>query len=158
MEIVELLKKLEEEEEYALTEKKSSRYPSGRGGYNTKGKTGDLAIKSRVKVYSTIKAALKSHGPGHIFSTKGSRRLYVISKRTHGGTDSKSAVSGRIAKGFTPGSATPSADWGSVKDHAARVSHKYGGKKAKKLSAKSRREARKGKKYKRKTHKARGQK
>jgi hypothetical protein len=141
-----------------LNEKKSSRYPSGRGKYQTKGKSGNLAIKSRVKVYSTIKAALKSHGPGHIFSTKGSRRLYVVSKRTHGGKDSESVVSGRIAKGFTPGSATPSADWGSVKDHAARVGHKYGGKKAKKLSAKSRREARKGKKYKRKTRKARGQK
>ena len=136
-----------------LTEKKSSRYPSGRGKYKTKNKSGNLAIKGRVKVYPTIKAALKSHGPGHIFSTKGSRRLYVISKRTHGGTDAESVVSGRIAKGFTPGSATPSAEWGSVKDHAARVGHKYTGKKAKKLSAESRRKAKKkkGKKYRRKT-------
>ena len=150
MEIVEVLKYLEEGVS-VLDEKKSSRYPSGRGGYKTKGKSGDLAVKSRVKVYSTIKAALKSHGPGHIFSTKGSRRLYVISKRTHGGKDSESVVSGRIAKGFTPGSATPSAEWGSVKDHAARVGHKYTGRKAKKLSAKARREAKKGKKYRRKT-------
>jgi len=156
MEITEILEKLEEEN--ALTEKKSSRYPSGRGKYKTKGKSGNLAIKSRVKVYSTIKKALSSHGPGHIFSTKGSRRLYVISKRTHGGTDSESVVNGRIAKGFTPGSATPSAEWGSVKDHASRVGHKYRGKDAKKLSAEGRRKARKGKKYKRKTHKARGQK
>mgnify|MGYP000014565411 CR=1 FL=1 len=133
-----------------LTEKKSSRYPSGRGSYKTKGKSGNLAIKSRVNVYPTIKKALGSHGPGHIFSTKGSRRLYVVSKRTHGGTDSESVVSGRIAKGFTPGSATPSADWGSVKDHAARVGHKYSGKKAKKLSAKARRESRKGRKYRKK--------
>jgi len=132
-----------------LNEKKSGRYPSGRGKYKTKSKTGDLAIKGRVKVYPTIKKALGSHGPGHIFSTKGARRLYVISKRTHGGTDSGSVVSGRIAKGFTPGSATPSAEWGSVKDHAARVGHKYTGKKAKKLSAKARREARQGKKYRR---------
>lgn len=141
-----------------LDEKKSSRYPSGRGKYKTKGKSGNLAIKSRVKVYSTIKKALSGHGPGHIFSTKGSRRLYVISKRTHGGTDSASVVNGKIAKGFTPGSATPSAEWGSVKDHAARTSKKHGGKDAKKLSASARRKARKGKKYKRKTHKARGQK
>ena len=141
-----------------LNEKKSSRYPSGRGSYKTKGTSGDLAIKSRVKVYGTIKKALKAHGPGHIFSTQGSRRLYVISKRTHGGTDSKSQVSGRIAKGFTPGSATPSADWGSVKDHASRVGYKYTGKKAKKLSPKARREARKGKKYQKKTHTGRGQK
>lgn len=141
-----------------LNEKKGSRYPSGRGTYKTKKKSGNLSIKSRVKVYGTIKKALQAQGPGHIFSTKGARRLYVISKRTHGGTDDESVVSGRIAKGFTPGSATPSAEWGSVKDHASRTSHKYAGKKAKKLSAESRREARKGKKYKRKTHKARGQK
>ena len=134
-----------------LNEEKSSRYPSGRGKYSTKSKSGNLSIKSRVKVYDTIKDALKAKGPGHIFSTDGSRRLYVVSKRTHGGTDAKSVVSGRIAKGFTPGSATPSAEWGSVKDHAARVGHKYGGKKAKKLSAQGRREARKGKKYHRKT-------
>ena len=135
----------------SLNEKKSSRYPSGRGSYSTKGKSGNLAIKSRVNVYPTIKKALGSHGPGHIFSTKGSRRLYVVSKRTHGGTDSESVVSGRIAKGFTPGSSTPSSEWGSVKDHAARVGHKYSGKKAKKLSAKGSRDAKKGKKYRRKT-------
>ncbi len=143
MDVINLLRKLEEE--------KSSRYPSGRGKYSTKKKSGSLSIKSRVKVYATIKDALKKKGPGHIFSTKGARRLYVISKRTKGGTDSESVVSGRIAKGFTPGSSTPSSEWGSVKDHAARVGHKYTGKKAKKLSAKARREARKGKKYKRKT-------
>ena len=154
MDILKVLEQLQENADI-LNEKKSSRYPSGRGKYKTKSKSGNLAIKSRVKVYSTIKAALKSHGPGHIFSTKGSRRLYVISKRTHGGTDSESVVSGRIAKGFTPGSATPSAEWGSVKDHAARVGHKYTGRKAKKLSAKARREklAKKGKKYRRKTKK-----
>jgi hypothetical protein len=143
VDVINLIEKLEEE--------KSSRYPSGRGKYKTKEKSGDLSIKSRVKVYDTIKDALKNNSPGHIFSTDGSRRLYVVSKRTHGGTDSESVVSGRIAKGFTPGSATPSAEWGSVKDHAARVGHKYTGKKAKKLSAKARREARKGKKYRRKT-------
>ena len=147
MDVINALKLLNE----PLNEKKSSRYPSGRGSYKTKGKSGNLAIKGRVKVYPTIKQALGSNSPGHIFSTKGARRLYVISKRTHGGTDSESVVSGRIAKGFTPGSATPSAEWGSVKDHAARVGHKYTGKKAKKLSAKGRREARKGKKYKKKT-------
>ena len=134
-----------------LSEAKSSRYPSGRGDYKTKGKSGNLSIKSKVKVYATIKDALRARGPGHIFSTKGSRRLYVISKRSHGGTDSESVVNGRIAKGFTPGSATPSSEWGSVKDHAARVGHKYTGKKAKKLSAEGRRDAKKGKKYKRKT-------
>ena len=147
MGVISVLKLLKE----TLKEDKSSRYPSGRGKYDTKKNSGNLSIKSKVKIYPTIKKALGSHGPGHIFSTKGSRRLYVISKRTHGGTDSESVVSGRIAKGFTPGSATPSAEWGSVKDHAARVGHKYTGNKAKKLSAEGRRDAKKGKKYRRKT-------
>ena len=146
MDVINLLELLEEGKKG-----KSSRYPSGRGKYKTKNKSGNLSIKSRVKIYPTIKAALKAKSAGHIFSTQGSRRLYVISKRTKGGTDSESVVSGRIAKGFTPGSSTPSSEWESVKDHAARVGHKYTGKKAKKLSAKARREARKGKKYRRKT-------
>ena len=143
MDVISVLRKLEED--------KSSRYPSGRGKYSTKKKSGNLAIKSKVKVYDTIKDALKSKGPGHIFSTDGSRRLYVVSKRSKGGTDPESVVSGRIAKRFTPGSSTPSSEWGSVKDHASRVGHKYTAKKAKKLSAEGRREARKGKTYKRKT-------
>ena len=143
MDVIKLLEKLQEE--------KGNRYPSGRGKYSTKKKSGNLAIKSRVKVYDTIKDALKSKGPGHIFSTKGSRRLYVISKRSKGGTDSASVVNGKIAKGFMPGSSTPSSAWGSVKDHAARVGTKYATAKAKKLTAKARRKARKGKKYKRKT-------
>ena len=143
VDVINLLEKLEEE--------KSKRYPSGRGKYSTKKKSGNLAIKSRVKVYDTIKAGLKTGSPGHIFSTDGSRRLYVVSKRSKGGTDSESVVSGRIAKGFTPGSSTPSSEWGSVKDHAARVGTKYGTTNAPKRSAKARREARKGKKYRRKT-------
>ena len=128
-----------------LNEAEDSRYPSGRGKYSTKNKSGNLSIKSRVKVYPTIKDALKKKGPGHIFSTDGARRLYVVSKRTKGGTDSESVVSGRIAKGFTPGSSTPSSEWGSVKDHAARVGYKYSGKKAKKLSPEARRKSRQDK-------------
>jgi len=32
---------------------------------------------------------------------------------------------GRIAKGFTPGSATPAANWPSIKAHAVRTSLKH---------------------------------
>ena len=103
--------------------------------------------KGRVKTYSTIRDALASGQYGEMFSTRSANRLYVISKGKWGAKSGR----GKIAKGFTPGSATPSAEWGSVKDHAARVGHKHGGKKAKKLSAEGRREARKGKKYRRKT-------
>jgi len=93
-----------------------------------------------MPVYNTIKDALKKGGPGHIFTTKGAGRTYVISKRSKGGTDPKTVVSGKIAKGFTPGSATPSADWKSVKSHAARTKVKHGKATETKLTAKARRE------------------
>jgi len=93
-----------------------------------------------MPVYDTIKDALKKGGPGHIFTTNGAGRTYVISKRSKGGTDPESVVSGKIAKGFTPGSATPSADWKSVKSHAARTKVKHGKATETKLTAKARRE------------------
>ena len=89
--------------------------------------------KSRVKVYATIKAALKSSASyGHIFSTKGANRLYVITKPTWG---SKSRAGGntKVAKGFTPGSATPSAKWPSIKAYGVRTSTKHGKSKSKKF-------------------------
>jgi len=79
------------------------------------------AAKSRARIYDTIAKALSSGKVGDIFSTDGSDRLYVISKA---GWGSKS--SGKIAKGFTPGSSTPSSDFGSVKAHAARTMVKHG--------------------------------
>lgn len=116
-----------------------SRYPSGRGSYKTAGNSKVVDKKSRVTVYPTIKNALAQSNPGKIFSTKGARRLYVVSKRSHGGKDSESVVSGRIAKGFTPGSSTPGSSWSSVKSHAARTSVKYNTATASKLTAKERR-------------------
>ena len=91
-----------------------------------KGKEGkegeEKSTKSRVKTYATIKKALSDGSYGQIFTTKGSDRLYVISKGKWG----KKSGRGKIAKGFTPGSATPSANFGSIKKHAARTVLRYG--------------------------------
>ena len=121
MDLVELIKQMR-----ALDEKKSTRYPSGRGDYDTNKKN---PRKSRVPIYPTIKAALGKTKPGTKFSTKGAGRIYVTSKRSHGGKDSKSVVNGRIAKGFTPGSSTPNSHWSSITSHAKRIKDKYSGKK-----------------------------
>ena len=97
----------------------------GREKYTSKagaGKKGAVkSAKSRATIYDTIAKALSSGKVGQIFSTDGSDRLYVISKA---GGGSKS--SGKIAKGFTPGSSTPSSDFGSIKAHAARTMVKHG--------------------------------
>ena len=94
------------------------------------------ARKSRVKVYDSIKAALDSAAPyGTIFSTKAADRLYVISKPTWG-EKSRAGGNTRIAKGLTPGSATPSASWPSIKSHAVRTGLKHGKSKSKRLTAK----------------------
>jgi len=84
------------------------------------------ARKSKVKVYDTIEAALNSSAPyGTIFSTKGADRLYVITKPTWGHKSRKGGNT-RVAKGFTPGSATPSAKFGSVVGYAKRTKRKHG--------------------------------
>jgi hypothetical protein len=57
--------------------------------------------------------------------------LYVISKGKWGSKSGK----GKIAKGFTPGSSTPSSDFASVRKHAARTLLRYG-KGSDKLAAK----------------------
>jgi len=78
--------------------------------------------KGRVKTYPSIKVALSQGSFGQIFSTTAANRLYVISKGKWG----KKSGRGKIAKGFTPGSATPSADFKSIKKHAARTLVRYG--------------------------------
>ena len=78
--------------------------------------------KSRAKNYPTIKAALASGKYGDIFTTTGAGRLYVISKGKWGSKSGR----GKIAKGFTPGSATPSADFPSIRKHSARTVLRYG--------------------------------
>jgi hypothetical protein len=125
-------------------EEKSSRYPNGRGTYRKRTKT--VSRKSKVTNYATIKDALKKTKPGTIFSTKGSYRLYVTTAGGWG-KSKQQRVSGRTAKGFTPGSSTPGSDWKSIKSHASRTSVKHGGAGAKKLTAKARRAKDKPKKY-----------
>ena len=80
------------------------------------------SFKGRVKTYDSIKTALSDGEYGQIFTTKSAGRLYVISKGKWG----KKSGRGKIAKVFTPGSATPSAKFGSVKKHAARTLLRYG--------------------------------
>jgi hypothetical protein len=81
-----------------------------------------MAKKGRTKTYATIAAALSAGGYGEIFSTKRAGRLYVISKGKWGSKSGR----GKIAKGFTPGSSTPSSEWGSIKKHAARTELRHG--------------------------------
>ena len=88
---------------------------------DTRDKGAVKARKSRARIYDTIAKALAQGKVGEIFSTKGSDRLYVISKA---GWGEKS--SGKIAKGFTPGSSTPGSDFPSIKAHAARTMLKHG--------------------------------
>lgn len=87
-------------------------------------KSGDhkKAFKGRVRTYDSIKNALSDGKYGDIFTTDGADRLYVISKGKWGSKSGR----GKIAKGFTKGSATPGASWGSVKKHAARTTLRYG--------------------------------
>ena len=59
---------------------------------------------------------------GQIWSTKAAGRLYVTSKGKWGAKSGR----GKIAKGFTKGSATPSADWQSIKKHSARTMLRHG--------------------------------
>tara|TARA_R110000824_G_scaffold351071_1_gene538019 strand:+ start:60996 stop:61385 length:390 start_codon:yes stop_codon:yes gene_type:complete len=99
-----------------------------RGNYHTLKDGVVSAKKSKVKNYPSIKIALRRGYPGQIFSTKGAARLYVTSKS---GWGKKS--SGRIAKGFTPGSATPSSKWDSIKGHAVRTMKKHGKQKSRKF-------------------------
>jgi len=105
-----------------------SKRPEKRGDYHTLKDGVVSSKKSKVKNYPSIKVALRRGYPGQIFSTKGAARLYVTSKA---GWGKKS--SGRIAKGFTPGSATPSSKWDSIKGHAVRTMKKHGKQKSRKF-------------------------
>ena len=113
-----------------LEDKADSGKASKKGGddKNTKDKGAVKARKSRARIFDTIAQALDQGYVGQIFSTKGSDRLYVISKS---GWGQKS--SGRIAKGFTPGSSTPSSDFPAIKAHAARTMLKHGKTKSSRL-------------------------
>jgi len=102
----------------------------------TKSKKPVKSVKAKVKVYGSIQQALDKGHVGQIFSTERAGRLYVTSVGR--GTQKKQVphAGSRIAKGFTPGSATPSADWDSVKKHAVRVGIRHGRKTSKRLQKK----------------------
>ena len=117
-----------------ILEAKGKRYPKGRGSYSTKGKSGKTtAAKSKVKVYDTLEKAVCAGHPGQMMSTKGSKRIYGISKQRKKQKSQVPSCSGRIAKGFTPGSATPSAKFSSIKAHSVRTLRKHGRHKSKKF-------------------------
>ena len=109
-----------------ITESKA--HPKKRGDYHTLKDGPVTSKKSKVKNYPSIKIALRRGYLGQIFSTKGAARLYVISQA---GWGKKS--SGRIAKGFTPGSSTPSSKWDSIKGHSVRTMRKHGKQRSKKF-------------------------
>jgi len=72
---------------------------------------GTQSFKGRIKTFNTIKQALSNMQPGGRFTTDGSNREYVVTKRKWGTSPvdgGNPVVSGKVAKGFTPGSATPS--------------------------------------------------
>tara|TARA_R110000822_G_scaffold56896_2_gene143520 strand:- start:998 stop:1432 length:435 start_codon:yes stop_codon:yes gene_type:complete len=115
-----------------------SKFESGQGskkgrkkksGPNKKGEA--KATKARARVYDTLKKATSGGKPGDVVTTKGSDRLYVLSKASWG-----SKSSGTIAKGFTPGSSTPGSDFKSIKAHAARTSVKHGSSHSERLKKK----------------------
>lgn len=89
--------------------------------------------KSRVKVYDTIMDALKHGYVGQIFSTKGSKRLYVITRRKWGSSPQQE-VNGKVAKGFSPG--TIPSNWKDIKKYSARTMQRYGTAKSKHLKQK----------------------
>lgn len=89
--------------------------------------------KARARIYSSITDALRRGYIGQIFSTKGSDRLYVITKQKWG-TDKEQIVNGRSAKGFSPGS-IPS-DFKDVKKYAVRTMVRHAGATSKNLKGK----------------------
>jgi len=131
MDLRELVQRLDEK----------NRYPNGRGTYRRVKSSKSKSFKGKVPVYKTINQALRKGSPGDIFSTEGSGRPYVISRHKWG-KKKQQTVGGKIAKGFTKGSATPSADWNSIRDHAARTKSKHGGSRLKSHTASARRKMR----------------
>jgi hypothetical protein len=97
-----------------------------------KGKNVSNPIKSRAKTYPSISKALGVANYGDIFTTTAANRLYVVTKGKWGAKSGK----GKVAKGFTPGSSTPSADFPSIKKHAVRTRLRYNPSNASKTLAK----------------------
>lgn len=86
-----------------------------------KGKNVANPLKARARTYDSISQALSDGSYGDIFTTKASNRLYVVTKAKWGAKSGH----GKVAKGFTPGSSTPSSSFNSIKKHAARTKLRY---------------------------------
>jgi len=108
----------------------------------SKGKSQSTAKKSKAKVYDSITDALSKGYLGQIFSTKASKRLYVITKRKWG-SDPEQEVSGRVAKGFSPG--TIPSSFSDVKGYAVRTMARHGKQTAKKYQGSKYWKSKKGK-------------
>jgi len=108
----------------------------------SKGKAESTAKKSKAKVYDSITDALSKGYLGQIFSTKASKRLYVITKRKWG-SDPEQEVSGRVAKGFSPG--TIPSSFSDVKGYAVRTMARHGKQTAKKYQGSKYWKSKKGK-------------
>ena len=78
-----------------------------------------------MPTYDTIQQALERTSPGKIWTTDGADRTYVTSKGRGSQRPQVPTSGGRIAKGFTPGSSTPSAGGSSIKAHSVRTALKY---------------------------------
>lgn len=99
------------------------KFTSKEGTKGKEAKDNTKAQKSRVRVYDTIDDALKHGHYGQMFSTKGSGRLYVVTKQKWG-TDPDQRVGDKVAKGFSPG--TIPASFNDVKKYSVRTIHRHG--------------------------------
>jgi len=79
-----------------------------------------------MPVHDTIQKALERTSAGDIWTTDGADRTYVTTKGRGSQKAQVPSAGGRSAKGFTPGSSTPSSRWSSIKAHAVRTKLKHG--------------------------------
>ena len=97
------------------------------------------SFKGRMKTFDTIKDALSKTQYGDIWTTDGSDRPYVTTKGkwgSHKGATGDAAGRGKVAKGFTKGSATPNASFPSIRGYSARTRIRHGKSTARRLIGK----------------------
>lgn len=118
-----LLKKTKTVEEGRSESGKGSK--QGRSAIQTYKRKGHAnPVKSRVRIYPSIRKALEKGYVGQKFSTKNADRLYVITKQKWG-KDKEHIVNGRVAKGFSPG--TIPSSYSDVQGYAIRTMQRYAG-------------------------------
>ena len=105
-----------------------SRFETGRGSgfgrdFMKQGKEPVKAKKARAQIFPSIAKALSTLDYGGIFSTTGSKRLYVVTKADWG-----KKSEGKVAKGFKEG--TPFEE---VKNFSIRTKDKHGASRSRKF-------------------------